>query len=339
MNELTCAQGAGSTIPLRCWHTIYSFECTNQLPQIRVTRFLSTQHVITAGAVLVMFLWALCFPLISFGLAAVPPMLFAFLRALIAGLSLLLIAKLLKRPGIESASIWINIAFVGLTATSIGFFGMFYGGGLVSPGMATVLSNFQPLIAAVLASFFLSEVLKIQQIYGLVMGFIGIILISLTKLLIDQSNIIGIGYILFAALGIAISNILLKLVAHKVDIIVAMGWQLVIGSVPLGILSMVLEGNAEVSWTLPFISSLLVLSIFGTALVFVLWFKLLTISALSRLNVFTFLTPVFGIVMGVLFYSETMHYLDVVGVLIIISGIFLVTRNENATRNTSTRAN
>jgi len=266
-------------------------------------------------------------------------MLFAFLRALIAGLSLLLIAKLLKRPGIESASIWINIAFVGLTATSIGFFGMFYGGGLVSPGMATVLSNFQPLIAAVLASFFLSEVLKIQQIYGLVMGFIGIILISLTKLLIDQSNIIGIGYILFAALGIAISNILLKLVAHKVDIIVAMGWQLVIGSVPLGILSMVLEGNAEVSWTLPFISSLLVLSIFGTALVFVLWFKLLTISALSRLNVFTFLTPVFGIVMGVLFYSETMHYLDVVGVLIIISGIFLVTRNENATRNTSTRAN
>lgn len=277
-----------------------------------------------------MFLWALCFPLISFGLESAPPLAFAFMRALIAGLTLLFIARILRRPRINGISNWVNLLFVGLTATSIGFFGMFYGGGLVSPGMATVLSNFQPLIAAVLAWFILSEVLTRQQTYGLVSGFIGIVLISLTELLIDQSSILGIGYILVAALGIAISNILLKLISNKVDIISAMGWQLVFGSIPLGILSSVIESHISVSWTLPFIATLLILSTLGTALPFVLWFKLLSRSTLNKLNVFTFLTPVFGIAMGVFLYSETMHYLETTGVVIIIVGIFLVTHSENS---------
>lgn len=285
---------------------------------------------ITLGAIFVMFLWALCFPLISIGLASAPPMLFAFLRAFIAGVSLLVIAKILKRPRISGTINWIYLIFVGLTATSVGFFGMFYGGGLVSPGMATVLSNFQPLIAAVLASLFLTESLKTQQVYGLVLGFIGIILISLTELLIGQSNLMGMGYILLAAFGIAVSNILLKLIAHNVDVIVAMGWQLVIGSIPLALFSALVEGSINITWSLSFIASLLVLSTLGTALVFVLWFKLLTITELSKLNVFTFLTPVFGLAMGIVFYSETMHFLEAVGIAIIIAGIYFVTRSERS---------
>ena len=67
----------------------------------------------------------------------------------------------------------------------------------------------------------------------------------------------------------------------------------------------------------------------GWQLAFVLWFKLLMMSELSKLNVFTFLTPVFGITMGILFYRETMHNLKAIGVVIIIAGIFLVTYSEN----------
>lgn len=280
-----------------------------------------------------MFLWALCFPLINVGLNAAPPMAFAFLRASIAGMSLLLISKILNRPRIEGVKNWIAILFVGLTATGIGFFGMFYGGSLVSPGLATVISNLQPLIAAVLASLFLSESLKRTQIYGLGIGFVGIIVISLSELSSDQSSLTGIGYILFAALGIAVSNILLKIIAFKVDIIIAMGWQLLIGSIPLGALSVIIEKPASISWSIPFLASLLILSTVGTALAFVIWFKLLTLSDLSKLNVFSFLTPVFGVAMGILLYSEKMDYLVATGVATIIVGIILVTRADFLTSN------
>jgi drug/metabolite transporter (DMT)-like permease len=112
---------------------------------------------IAATAVLVMFLWALCFPLISVGLAASPPMAFAALRAALSGAVLLAVAQCLGRPAIEGTSNWAGVALVGLTATGVGFFGMFYGGGRVSPGLATVIANTQPLIAGALAWGFLTN--------------------------------------------------------------------------------------------------------------------------------------------------------------------------------------
>ncbi len=55
---------------------------------------------VALGATLVMFLWALCFPLITIGLNDSPPMFFAANRALLSGSVLLVIAQLLGRPAI-----------------------------------------------------------------------------------------------------------------------------------------------------------------------------------------------------------------------------------------------
>ena len=107
---------------------------------------------VAAGTVLVMFLWAVCFPLIQTGLEASPPMWFAGLRALLAGVVLIVFAGLTGRPQIRGTMVWSAVALAGLTATGLGFFGMFYGGGLVSPGLATVVANTQPLLAAPLAA-------------------------------------------------------------------------------------------------------------------------------------------------------------------------------------------
>ena len=87
---------------------------------------------IALGATLVMFLWAVCFPLISVGLADSPPMTFAALRAVLSGAVLIGAAHVLGRPAVADRSIWGSLVLVGLTATSLGFFGMFYGGGRVS---------------------------------------------------------------------------------------------------------------------------------------------------------------------------------------------------------------
>lgn len=129
-------------------------------------------------AISVMFLWALCFPLISLGLDYAPPLLFAFLRALIAGLSLLLIAKLSGRPAIKGKRNWSAVVVIGFTATSIGFWGMFYAGGILAPGIATVLTNTQPFIALVLGWFVLKETLNSSSLLGFSLGFFGVILIS-----------------------------------------------------------------------------------------------------------------------------------------------------------------
>lgn len=285
---------------------------------------------VAAGAVLVMFLWALCFPLINVGLSASPPMTFAAMRALISGAVLLIAAQFLRRPAITGKSVWRGIILVGLTATSLGFFGMFYGGGRVSPGLATVIANTQPLIAAVLAWGFLHEHMGALQRLGLAAGFGGIVLIGAPGLSGSESQLTGMILIMVGALGIAVSNVVLKRLAGRVDPLRAMGWQLLIGSVPLGALALAVESPSSVAWSAPFVLDLLVLSIAGTAAAFWLWFSLLRQASLSQLNVFTFLTPIFGLVMGSVFYAEQVHILAYVGIGLSLMGIYWVSRPATA---------
>ncbi len=277
-----------------------------------------------SGAVLVMLLWAICFPLITVGLEASPPMTLAALRAALSGMVLLVVARLTRRPFVAGKGTWKGIAFVGLTGTAIGFTGMFYGGGSVSPGLATVVANTQPLIAAGLASRFLGERLRVTQRWGLVTGFTGILLIGGPAMSVEPGQRLGMIYIVLGAVGVAVSNVGLKRLTGRIDVVWAMGWQLAIGSLPLAAVAVTLEDPLSVDWTLGFALSLTGLSLVGTAVAFVLWFGLLGHAPLSELNVFTFLTPVFGLLLGALFFGEHLHGMAAAGVVLSLAGICFV---------------
>jgi drug/metabolite transporter (DMT)-like permease len=294
---------------------------------------------LAARAVLVMLLWAACFPLINIGLADSPPMFFATLRAGVAGVVLLVAAQWLRRPAIKGRAVWVGIVVVALTATSLGFFGMFYGGARVSPGLATVITNTQPLMAAVLAWWLLGEQLSALQRWGLVVGFAGIVLIGVPGLSDSDSELLGILFILIGAAGIAVSNVVLKRIAHRVDILRAMGWQLLIGALPLATLALATEDPNAIDWTWTFILNLVILSVLGTSAVFALWFALLRRASLSQLNVFTFLTPIFGLIIGVLWFTEKLSGLTLAGITLSLVGIYLVSRISGDAKANETRTN
>ncbi len=285
--------------------------------------------IIPLVAITVMFLWALCYPLISIGLEYSPPLLFAFVRAVVSGLVLLLTARLLRRPPITGKNHWAAIVVIALTATTVGFWGMFYAGGILSPGLATVLTNTQPLIAAALGWCALSERLESKSVIGLFMGFSGIVIISLGSMNVQNGELIqGIGYVLFASTGIAISNVFLKRISTKVDGLYAMGWQLFLGAFPLALMSLNLEDFAEFQLMPDLVVSLLVLSLFGTSLAFVLWFWLLARVPLYQANAYSFLTPILGLLIGFLFYSEILTLSQILGTLAVIVAIWII----NSTR-------
>lgn len=130
----------------------------------------------------VMVLWAACFPLITIGLDLVPHLAFAALRAALAGLCLIALGALCGRSIPVGGRSWVLIVVVGLGATSMGFLGMFHAAEFVSPGLATVIANVQPIIAAVLAHVFLGERLSTIGKIGLAVGLAGIAVIALPGL-------------------------------------------------------------------------------------------------------------------------------------------------------------
>lgn len=271
-----------------------------------------------------MLLWAACFPLISAGLKYSPHLTFATLRATLAGLSLVLLAILLRRPFPRGGRVWATLAVVGIGATTLGFLGMFHAAEFVTPGLATVIANTQPLMAALLARLVLKEQLPTIGWIGLGAGLAGILVIALPKFVVGGDYSIGVAYIILAACGVTLSNVAIKSIAGDVDALFAMGLQLLIGAVPLAIASFVLEHPTAIQWTPTFAASLLSLALFGSALVYWLWFSALETVLLSRANVFSFLVPVFGLTMGILLYDERLTGFQLSGIGLVILGIIMV---------------
>jgi drug/metabolite transporter (DMT)-like permease len=280
--------------------------------------------------ILVMFLWAICFPLITAGFEYASHLTFAAMRAFIAGTALLALGAALGRRLPSGARIWMLLAMTGLGATTLAFLGMFHAAEFISPGMATVIANTQPLMAAVLAHAYLGERLGRRGKVGLALAFAGIVVIVSPELLSSTraSSTLGFAYILLAAVGVTVSNVLIKRLAGTVDPLMAMGTQLVLGGVPLALLAVLTETPETTQWSAQFILVLLALALLGTSLVYWLWFSLLASVELNKANAFSFLIPVFGIAMGVAFFGEGFGWQNAVGAGLTVLGLDLVVRRR-----------
>ncbi len=276
--------------------------------------------------VVVVLLWAICFPFIVTGLPDAPPLLFAALRAFLAG-GLLFAVHLVQRrrePYPFSPRDLGLLSLIGLSYTAMGFGGMFLAAGHLSPGLATVLASTQPLIAAAIAAAWLGETLKSKGIAGLVIGFLGVTLLSWSGF--DNNNagyLWGITWVLVGAIGIAIGNILLKKRAGG-SVAAPMAVQLLIGGGILLLASAVGGEQWEIRWTFRFTGSLLILSALATAAMMYLWFALLARAPLNRLNVFSFLTPALGLLIGFIFFEERLQPVQILGIIVVIVGIAMM---------------
>ncbi|MEO6653234.1 MAG: DMT family transporter, partial [Ilumatobacteraceae bacterium] len=185
----------------------------------RTTAEISRSRRATIKVIAVMALWAACFPLITVGLDLAPHITFAAMRALIAGVALVGAALVLGRPVPTGRPTWLLLIVAGVGATTFGFLGMFHAAEYIAPGMATVIANTQPLLAAALAYMVLNERLGTTGIAGLAVGLAGIAVIAAPGFTAQQNNdhyLLGVGFVLMAAAGITISNVAFKYLAGTV---------------------------------------------------------------------------------------------------------------------------
>lgn len=278
--------------------------------------------------VFVTFIWALCFPLIEFGHRAAPPLQFAALRSFIAGVLLIIPLLVFKRRELLRIELWRDSLFIGLTYTAIGYGGMFLADGRVGPGVATVITNTRVILAAIFAYYILSERISRRTVTGLSIGFLGIALIASSGFFNQSTNSLsGIGLLLVGATGIAVGNVLIKWLSPQHNVLVLTTAQFLIGSLGLLLLSYLFENPGPISWHPEFTVSVTLLSA-GTAASESLWIHLLKQVELTTLNTFTFLTPAFGLGIGIGFFNECLSLTDVLGVITILIGLLLILRSS-----------
>lgn len=188
-------------------------------------------------------------------------------------------------------------------------------------GMVAVLNYSMPIFAAVIASFVLGEKLTIRKGLGIAVAVIGMaVLMNVSAGGSDyQAVIIG----LFSALCWALASVLIKLKLSDVNAITLTTWQMIVSAIMLLIYITLFPQGAPV-WSLDAVLCLIYNGVLASALAFFLWSYVLQHIEVSKAAVAVLAVPVVGVIGGVLFLDEPLTLRIILGMAIIMLGIYTV---------------
>jgi O-acetylserine/cysteine efflux transporter len=284
------------------------------------------RFVVLAFSLLVLF-WGSAFAVVEIGLRYSPPILFAGLRTLVGGISMVAAALLwggspnLRRdwPVFLLLALFNVVLFIALQTYAIVY---------LPSGSAAVLVYLQPIFVGFLAWVILGEELSAAKLVGLLLGFSGIVAVSSASLsgAVDALSPLGVLLGAASALAWALGTVYFKKYEARVSTLWAVAVPFLVGGVILSALGLVEEPWEEDSMTGAFAASLLYSSLIGISAAWVIWFALVRAGEASRVAAYIFAVPLTAVLMGFLFLDEPLSYSLLVGAALVVCGIYLVNR-------------
>ncbi|TYI49760.1 hypothetical protein E1A91_D12G056900v1 [Gossypium mustelinum] len=252
------------------------------------------------------FFWGTAMVAMKEVLPKAGPFFVASFRLIPAGLLLVAFANSKGKPLPSGLTAWLSIALFALVDAAC--FQGFLAQGLqrTSAGLGSVIIDSQPLTVAVLASFLFNESIGLVGASGLVLGVVGLLLLEVPALSLDDSNFSlwgsGEWWMLLAAQSMAVGTVMVRWVSKYSDPIMATGWHMIIGGLPLLGIS-ILNHDPVFSGSFQELSAsdllaLFYTSIFGSAISYGVFFYSATKGSLTKLSSLTFLTPMFASIFG-----------------------------------------
>ena len=196
---------------------------------------------------------------------------------------------------------------------------------MTSAGRAAILFNMQPFFTLLLLPLVLAgERVTARRWTGTGIAFGGVALV-LAERGLGGGSLTGDVLSLVAALGWTGNIILNKRMPGHFNAVAMVFWNCV-GAIPLfALLTLVFEADAVWKMTVPAVAGILYLGVVAATLGFALVAWLTRTYSASRVNVFVFLSPVFGVLIGWAVLGETMSGLQALGALAVAAGILVVT--------------
>lgn len=211
------------------------------------------------------------------------------------------------------------------------YFGMLY----TDSARSVVFVYLSPFVVAVGAHFFLKgDRLTLLKTLGLMTAFVGVLFVFYGKPKTAKPNMF-IGDLLEITAGIlwgATTLYIKRFMAGKVQPIHTFLYQLFFSIPILFGVSLILEPNWIYRIDPLILTSIFYQSVIVAFISYLIWFKLIHQYSVSRLSAFTFFTPIFGVLSGILFLGEEFTFSLMVGLPMVSVGIFVVNwRKKTAT--------
>lgn len=275
--------------------------------------------------VLLSILWGGTFFAVAIAVKELPPLTLALCRCLFAALLLapVVLAMGLTLPNTRSA--WRDFAVMSVLNNIIPFSLIFYAQTIVPSGLASVLNATTPLFALLVAWWFLGDRLPLNTLFGIALGIAGVvILIGPAAVASRPANTLGMVAVLAASLSYGVSGAWSRRLKAYPPLVTALS-QLTCSSLML----IPIAGGADRFWTLswpstPVVWAVLSLAALSTALAYIIFFDVIAKAGATNAMLVTLLIPFSSIALGMLYLGETLSTQQIIGGLIIGSGLLAI---------------
>lgn len=273
-------------------------------------------------------LWGSATPFIKTGYQLMLPVrdtastiLFAGIRFTFAGLITIAIYSITRRkllcPKKESLG---KVATVSLFQTVIQYMFFYIGLANTSGVKGTALSGSNAFFAMLVACLiFRQEKLTLKKMTGCLLGIAGIIFVNLEGLDFNM-NFTGDCFVIFSCIAYGISSVLIKRYSAYEDPVVISGYQFFAGGIVMMIVGALMGGNVVVDSGAAF--AVLTYLAFLSAVAYSLWGILLKHNPVSKVTIYSFTIPVFGVLLTNLMLTEKSN---VTTLNLILSLVFICT--------------
>jgi drug/metabolite transporter (DMT)-like permease len=271
-------------------------------------------------------LWSSAFAGAKLALTAAPPLTLLSMRLLIAGAIMLALAWVVDgRPRMRrrdvAALVFIgilnNAVYLGLNWTALTF---------TSSAYTAVLTSCLPLVVALLAGPVLGERLNAMKWAGIGLGLVGVVIVLRSRLAGAHESVEGTLLVVGGMLALSAGTLSFKYFAPRGGVWSGNAIQCLAGGVALIPLVLLREDVGQVRFTTELVAGLAYLVVAVSIGGYGLWFYLLTRSSATAASSLHFLMPPLGLFFGWLLLGEAVPPLDILGIVPIALGIWLVTR-------------
>jgi len=266
--------------------------------------------------------WGCSFIFIKLGLEFLTPFGVAFVRCALGAITLLIVVKIKRIKLPSDKSTWRKLWILAMLLNVIPGILFAYAEVHVTSVLAGIINATTPLATLIVMLIaFREERLKVEQIIGLIIGAIGVMVVLGIWQGVGENQLTGVIALLIAVTcyGISFPYTVRNIIPLGLKPEAAATTQLVMAAITL-LPFYLFDGISQDNYRPASLFAMLALGILGSGVAYIWNFSIIAAAGSSIASSVTYLTPVVAIIVGWVFLGEALSWFEPVGALLVIIG-------------------
>jgi len=270
-------------------------------------------------------LWGFGWPILKIVLREIPPWTFRTICLILGGPIVIALAKAKGlRIAIPKAEFWplLLVTLLNITGYFIcSAYGIFY----MKAGRAAIIAYTMPVWASILGIFILGERLGRASLAGLCLGIGGLTILIGPDIKAIGSAPLGSVFMLGAAISWAGGTVFMKYFRWTMPIIVLIGWQLILGGIPIIIGTLIFEpitAILQLSWRGALGMAYIIL--LGMIFSYWIWFKVIELFPAHVASIGTLAIPIIGVFSSALILGEKVGFQEIAALILVVMALAII---------------